>query len=320
MRPARLFGALAGLALLSACEEAAVAPAPVRTAAPAAVIAPEPRPTRVAPSEESRQLAAYYGRVQSEALAQGLMRSDGGGPDSRFDAEDLVRNFERIAFYDEYARGAGLSRGSNVAGRLKKWPGPVRITVEHGSGATAAEAARDRREVASYAARLARVTGHPISMSDRDPNFHVLFMSEDDRRSLPARINAIVPGTSAPTLRLVENLPRSIHCLVLAFAGSQGGYDYARAIAVVRTEHPDLMRLSCIHEEMAQGLGLANDSPQARPSIFNDDDEFALLTTHDEMLLGILYDPRLRPGMTLEEARPIVRAKAEALTGGLGPS
>ncbi|HAW48219.1 MAG TPA: hypothetical protein DCX34_13450, partial [Roseovarius sp.] len=56
-----------------------------------------------------------------------------------------------------------------------------------------------------------------------------------------------------------------------------------------------------------QGLGLANDSPRARPSIFNDDDEFAWLTTHDEMLLRLLYHPDLSPGMTADEARPILR-------------
>ena len=38
------------------------------------------------------------------------------------------------------------------------------------------------------------------------------------------------------------------------------------------------MRRACVHEEMAQGLGLGNDSETARPSIFNDDEEFALLT------------------------------------------
>jgi hypothetical protein len=58
--------------------------------------------------------------------------------------------------------------------------------------------------------------------------------------------------------------------------GNSGAY--TRAVAVVRAEHPDLLRQSCIHEEIAQGLGLPNDSPAARPSIFNDDEEFALLT------------------------------------------
>ena len=67
---------------------------------------------------------------------------------------------------------------------------------------------------------------------------------------------------------------------------------------------------------MTQGLGLGNDSPQARPSIFNDDDEFALLTTHDEMLLKLLYDPKVTPGMDVDEVRPIVAARAAELMGG----
>ena len=86
-----------------------------------------------------------------------------------------------------------------------------------------------------------------------------------------------------------------------------------QAVALIRAEHPPLLRSACIHEELAQGMGLANDSPQARPSIFNDDEEFGLLTRHDELLLEMLYDPRLRTGMTLEEAEPVVRTIAREL-------
>lgn len=63
-------------------------------------------------------------------------------------------------------------------------------------------------------------------------------------------------------------------------------------------------------------MGLANDSPRARPSIFNDDEEFALLTRHDEMLLKILYDPRLTPGMTERDARPVIETIAAEMLGG----
>ena len=84
---------------------------------------------------------------------------------------------------------------------------------------------------------------------------------------------------------------------------------------MIRSELPLLLRLSCVHEELAQGLGLANDSPTARPSIFNDDDEFGRLTTMDEAMLSILYDPALRPGMEAEDARPIVRRLARARVG-----
>ena len=84
-------------------------------------------------------------------------------------------------------------------------------------------------------------------------------------------------------------------------------------MALIRSETPPRLRRSCVHEELAQGLGLANDSRQVRPSIFNDDEEFAYLTRHDELLLKILYDSRLRPGMTEAEARPIVLQIAREL-------
>jgi hypothetical protein len=102
---------------------------------------------------------------------------------------------------------------------------------------------------------------------------------------------------------------------VLAQSRGRSGI-YTRAFAVVRAEHPDLLRLSCLHEEIAQGLGLPNDSPRARPSIFNDDEEFALLTGMDEDMLRILYNPALRPGMSEDEARPIIRDLATQLVGG----
>jgi hypothetical protein len=63
-------------------------------------------------------------------------------------------------------------------------------------------------------------------------------------------------------------------------------------------------------------MGLSNDSPQARPSVFNDDEEFGLLTTHDEELLRILYDRRLRPGMSQGEAMPIVQTIIAERLGG----
>ena len=78
-------------------------------------------------------------------------------------------------------------------------------------------------------------------------------------------------------------------------------------MAVIGSETTGVLRQACLHEEIVQALGLANDHPDVRPSIFNDDGEFALLTEHDEHLLRILYDSRLEPGMTAETAMPIVR-------------
>ena len=124
-----------------------------------------------------------------------------------------------------------------------------------------------------------------------------------------------MPNADPRSVALLRNLPRSIQCIVMTTSEPSNPFEHDTALAVVRAEHPDLLRKSCYHEEMAQGLGLSNDSPNARPSIFNDDDEFALLTSHDEKLLTMLYDPRLRQGMTADEARPVTRILARELMG-----
>ena len=40
-----------------------------------------------------------------------------------------------------------------------------------------------------------------------------------------------------------------------------------------------------------------------------------LLTTHDELLLRMLYDPRLKPGMTEAQATPVTRILAREYMG-----
>ena len=189
------------------------------------------------------------------------------------------------------------------------------MEVGFGASVPAEQRTEDRNAVGAYARRLARVTGHPISAVDEGGNFHVLFLGEDDRPGFEPRLRALAPGIAESSVRAFLNPSRSTLCLVIAFSdGSTPGY--TAAVALIRAEHPDALRLACIHEELAQGLGLPNDSRQARPSIFNDDEEFGLLTTHDEMLLRILYDDRLRAGMPPEEAAPIAREIATELVGG----
>ena len=268
-------------------------------------------------STESEALRSYYAEIQRDLLARGLLRTDGGGPDTPYTPDMLARNFEQIAFYDEYARGQGLRKSTGGAGRLRRWTGPVRLSVEFGNSVPSAQRSKDEGDVSAFVKRLAGLTDHPISMSRSRTNFHVLIMGKDDSTQLETRLRQLMPGAQNSTIRLFTNPPRDIHCLVAAFSENGNANSYRQAVALVRAEHPDLLRKSCFHEEIAQGLGLANDSPNARPSIFNDDDEFALLTTHDEALLSMLYDPPLSEGLTLEQARPVIQLMAREKAGRL---
>lgn len=310
----RAFIAGAALLALAACQEVALAPPP-EEAAPV-VPAPEPvPPSSTAISDLSLDLENFYARVEANLRVQDLLRTDGGGRDAPYDAATLADNFERIALFEEYANVNGRIVTRQTASRLHRWERPVLVEIEFGPRVPEAKVNKDRVSIAAFTARLARVTGHPMRVVQSGGNFHVFILNEDDRRLLGPRLREIIPGIGQSAIDTVIDMPRSTYCLVFAWDPNDDGA-YEKAVAIIRSEHPDLLRLSCIHEEMAQGMGLANDSPEARPSVFNDDEEYALLTTHDEMLLAILYDSRLKAGMGAAEAMPIVREIAAQRVGG----
>ncbi len=308
----KTFVGAVGLVALAGCEG---------TFSTDAVVTPRPRPDRpvtptpTPPSAESVAMRGHFARVERDLLAQGLLRADGGGPDTPFTARDLAENFTKVALFDEYIAEGGQLVARTSASKLRRWDGPIRMRVTFGESIPEARRESDRQDVADYTRRLSGLTGVPIRLTAASPNFDLLFLNEDERRASGPLIRQIIPGISETAVTTITAMPRSTFCLVFAFSDGQSA-TYNRAIAVVRAEHPDALRLSCIHEELAQAMGLANDSPTARPSIFNDDEEFGLLTTHDELLLRMLYDPRLKPGMTSAEARPIIDQIAGELVGG----
>ncbi|MEL7253743.1 MAG: DUF2927 domain-containing protein [Pseudomonadota bacterium] len=281
---------------------------------------PEPRPpapdtTPAEPSAESEALTRYYTRLQANLQAQDLLRVDGGGVDTPYSKSDIAKNFERIAFYDEFAVGQGLTPATGKPGRLYKWVEPVQIAVEFGKHASEDQRDSDPEMIAAYAKRLTRITGHPISVTDDDANFYVVVAGLDDKEETIARFREIAPRIGQATINIIQNLQRKHSCFVFTFPNETRDGSIEKSIALIRAELPDLIRQACIHEEIAQGLGLRNDSATARPSIFNDDEEFALLTSHDEALLRLLYHPSLNPGMSLNQARPLIKRILEGDPG-----
>jgi hypothetical protein len=289
-----------------------VAPLPVPRARP--VIAAPP-PVAAPETAASAAKRIYYAQVQSSLLAQGLLRTDGGGADTPFTDRILAETFLKIALYNEYTRTSGGAVQQQSEATLRRWQSPIRVGLQFGASVSAERRATDTARVASYVQRLSGLTGLPMRLDSERPNFWVYFVSEEERQALGPTLHAAMPQLSNAEVAGITNLPQTTYCVALT--QSEGASSvYSRAFIVIRAEHPDLLRLSCIHEELAQALGLPNDSPQARPSIFNDDEEFALLTRQDEMMLRMLYNPALRPGMRLTEARPIVEELATSLRGG----
>ncbi|TYO90197.1 DUF2927 domain-containing protein [Oceanicella actignis] len=280
----------------------------------------------------AQSLADRYAALERAHVRQGLLRLDRDPADAPFDAEDLARDFERIAFHKEFADGPGLIAAPTPT-QLIKWDGEVTWTLT-GDGVRE----DDRRAFRALTARLSALTGlrfserpapdtsapdtpAPGASSPDQPPARGGRAPDEDAQDEGARVMILIAG---PELRraagiLAAGMPGNMDAIAawarddsypcvgqVGWRGEGPGRDQ-RAIVAIKAETAGRLRLSCIHEELTQILGLVNDDPEARPSIFNDDQEFAALTRHDELLLRILYDPRLRHGMTAEEGMPIVR-------------
>lgn len=260
----------------------------------------------------SRTMAGYLQGVQNQLIARNKLREASEAEEASVTADALARNFVQIALRDEYVRDGDTLTQRATPAPLRRWQDAVRMELVFGDSVPLATRARDRATVAETARRLSQASGHPVSLTGGGGNFLVLILSEDERSAIGPRLQSLMPGIPARDIAAIRDLAPQNFCTVFAYS-RDGAPTYSGAVAVIRAELPDRLRRSCFHEELAQGLGLANDSPAARPSIFNDDEEFAFLTRHDEMLLRMLYDPRLRPGMEEAEAAPIARIIAGEL-------
>lgn len=251
---------------------------------------------------------ARYQEYATALSEQGGLRTEANPEDAPYTNADLAWNFERIALFREYRREGPRLIQVLTPTRLSRWDDPIRYRLV-GLGVTEA----DRKEYAALALRLHSLTGLSIEETKGDdPNLSILILSLGERRAF---IEALRIEGAAERMPLVMQWAEDVSypCIgQVGYKDAESG-EISGAMIFIKAELEGVLRRSCIHEELAQTLGLLNDDLRVRPSIFNDDQEFALLTDHDEYLLEILYDPRLEAGMDAEQAMPLARAIIEEL-------
>ncbi len=142
--------------LLSACDQMDTFRAGPEPAPPSPVIVEEISPV-------SRELMAYYARVEQGHRTRGLLRIDGGGPDVPYDADRLARTFTSTAFSREFTDvGRELVRreGDSI---LHRWGGPVLVEPIFGASVPRSTA----RPMTPLQSSLCRTAGpgHPTPVS-----------------------------------------------------------------------------------------------------------------------------------------------------------
>lgn len=204
--------------------------------------------------------------------------------------------FQNVVLKHEYEGNGGKP--------LARWEVPVRLSVQFGASVDARSRATDLKAVSKVVRTIAAATRHSVVVSDTASNFQVFVVSQ-------AELNAIGPilqqsvGLSAYAARAIARMPSNTNCLVVALPQRDKTQGLYRAVAVVRAGLSDAGRESCFNEEIAQGMGLPDDCKE-RPTIFNDNGEFAQLTDMDLAVLRVAYDPRLKSGMSPDTVMTIL--------------
>ena len=250
--------------------------------------------------------APDFAQIDADLRAAGKLRADRTPRDAPYDRADLLENFRRIAFGSEFAIRAGryAPLEPDATAPLTRWRGPVRYAL------LGRDTGGDAAAVAALTGRLADATGLAFAPAERRANMLVFFLDRPGRAGLSDRLAATPDYAPLLDLYRAWAADPAWPCAAEFYyhpPRHPRAFEIYFAVVYIRDEVEGLSRRSCIEEEIAQSLGLARDDPGARPSIFNDDEEFALMTAHDAALLGLLYDPRLEPGMTPAEALPVAR-------------
>lgn len=217
---------------------------------------------------------------------------------------EIRDGFFKVAF------GAELQFGPR-AERIRRFDNSVRVYIVN-------RGAPDRRQdVATVIADIrSRVQNLDLAITENRNAANVLVTlvrQRDFEQTVRSRFGA----------RRARQIQRLLSPQCLSGFAKDHNYRILRAEVILPVDAGDFMFYDCAYEELLQALGPINDDRSVPWTMFNDDVQMGFFDTYDQLLLNILYDPRVRPGMTkreveelLPEILPTVRARVSGGTEG----
>ena len=199
-----------------------------------------------------------------------------------FTNEEIIDGFYKIAF------GAELQLDPR-APRIRKFDEPVRVFVVNYGRA-------DRRnKIAAVVAEIrARVNHLDIAMTE-DRRAANLVVRLVPKRNFKQTINSLYG------LERSKQIQQSLNPQCLSGIGKDASYQIRRAEVLLPVDADEFGFSDCAYEELLQALGPINDDASVPWTMFNDEVQMGFFDVYDQYLLNILYDPRIRPGMTKDE-------------------
>jgi len=204
-----------------------------------------------------------------------------------FTDEEIKDGFFKIAFNAELQLGA-------PAERVRKFDEPVRIFLDSKSNI-------DRRpEIAAVISDIRAHVNHlDVAVTDdrEAANFVVRLVAA---RDLDRTIRSLYGNNKA------KRIQQALNPQCLSGIGKDQRYRIRRAEVILPVDAGDFTFYDCAYEELLQALGAINDDRSVPWTMFNDDVQMGFFDVYDQYLLNILYDPRLRPGMTKQEVNALL--------------
>ncbi|MBI3434739.1 MAG: DUF2927 domain-containing protein [Proteobacteria bacterium] len=223
----------------------------------------------------------------SASAADGRVEARRAGERARFSDAEIADGFFKIAF------GAELGLRGRVD-RIRKFVVPVRIHV-------ASQARPDRRRqlaaiVADIASRIAHID--VALTADRDAaNIFVTLVRD---RDMSAALRATFGAARA------RQIARALDPQCLSGYAKDAQYRIRRADVILVVDAGEFTFRDCAYEELLQALGPINDDSSVPWTMFNDNVQLGKFGVYDQYLLNILYDKRIRPGMTRARVRALL--------------
>jgi Protein of unknown function (DUF2927) len=206
---------------------------------------------------------------------------------TEFTNEEIKDGFFKIAFNAELQLDA-------PAERVRKFDEPVRIFVIGAGGP-------DRRsEIAAIVDDIRAHVNHldvAVTNDRQAANFVVHLVQ---KRKFNSTIRALYGSGRA------NQIKQSLSPECLSGIGKDERYRIRRAEVILPVDAGDFTFYDCAYEELLQGLGAINDDRSVPWTMFNDEVQMGFFDVYDQYLLNILYDPRVRAGMTKDEVNAIL--------------
>ena len=85
-------------------------------------------------------------------------------------------------------------------------------------------------------------------------------------------------------------------------------FEIEHSDVILTVDVGDFVFLDCAYEELLQSLGPINDTSSVPWTMFNDNVSMGYFDVYDQYILNLLYDPRIKAGMTVQEVKAVLPA------------